>query len=114
MTAIYILLAIFTGVVLVSLASPTLRRVWVFHVLAGKYLLYALGDLTRIRPLILTITGRRYVKLTRPLALRLFCEDMGVTFVKFGQILDIDPALNLGECDDVRLAWRKDLHKAHS
>ncbi len=87
MTAIYTFLAILTGILLISLGSPTLRRVWVFHLLVAKYCMYAVGDVLRIRPLILTISGRRHVKLTRPLALRLFCEDMGVTFVKFGQIV---------------------------
>lgn len=87
MTAIYILLALLTAITLVSIATPTLRRVWVFHLLALKYLFYAVGDVLRIRPLILKLSGRRYQRLTRPLALRLFCEDMGVTFVKFGQMV---------------------------
>lgn len=87
MTAIYLFLAIVAGISLASLALPTLRRVWVFHLLIVKYLVYALGDIVRIRPLIVKMSGRDYVKLTRPIALRLFCEDMGVTFVKFGQII---------------------------
>ncbi|HEY0251403.1 MAG TPA: AarF/UbiB family protein, partial [Kofleriaceae bacterium] len=33
------------------------------------------------------ITGRTYQKLTRPLMLRMFCEDLGPTFIKFGQIV---------------------------
>jgi predicted unusual protein kinase regulating ubiquinone biosynthesis (AarF/ABC1/UbiB family) len=61
--------------------------VWVFHLLALKYLLFGLGDVLRIRPIVVAMSGRRYKKLTRPRALRLFCEDMGVTFVKFGQMV---------------------------
>lgn len=87
MTALYILLAIFGGALLLSIAIPTLRRVWVFHWLVLKYLFFALGDITRIRPVIVKMSGHNYHRMTRPMALRLFCEDMGVTFVKFGQVV---------------------------
>jgi aarF domain-containing kinase len=87
MTAIYILLAVFTGFLLISIATPTLRRVWVFHLLVAKYFMFALGDILRIRPLVIRLSGRSYHRLTRPVAMRLFCEDMGVTFVKFGQLV---------------------------
>ena len=82
-----IALSVVAAVVLISLAVPTLRRVWAFNLYACKYVLLWLGDLTRIRPLVLRLSGRRYKRLTRPLALRLFCEDMGPTFIKFGQIV---------------------------
>ncbi len=87
MSALYVLLAVFTGILLISIATPTLRRVWVFHLLFFKYVAFALGDILRIRPLVLKVSGRKYRRLTRPVALRLFCEDMGVTFVKFGQLV---------------------------
>ncbi|MCP4445204.1 MAG: AarF/ABC1/UbiB kinase family protein [Myxococcales bacterium] len=82
-----IILIVLGALLLLSVVSPTLRRVWGFHLLVLKYMLFGLGDVLRVRPLILKLSGKRYVRLTRPMALRLFCEDMGVTFVKFGQII---------------------------
>ncbi len=87
MTALYILLAVFTGFLLISIATPTFRRVWVFHFLVAKYIFFAVGDILRIRPLVVRMSGHRYHRLTRPVAMRRFCEDMGVTFVKFGQLV---------------------------
>jgi predicted unusual protein kinase regulating ubiquinone biosynthesis (AarF/ABC1/UbiB family) len=87
MSALYVLLAVFTGFLLISIATPTLRRVWVFHLLVFKYILFGIGDVLRIRPLVMAISGQKHQRLTRPQALRLFCEDMGVTFVKFGQVV---------------------------
>jgi len=87
MSALSILFSILGVLLLLSVVSPTLRRVWVFHLLVLKYVVYGIGDVLRIRPLVLRLSGTRHVRLTRPMALRLFCEDMGVTFVKFGQII---------------------------
>ncbi|MBL4635646.1 MAG: AarF/ABC1/UbiB kinase family protein [Kofleriaceae bacterium] len=87
MSVLYSVLVISLFLTLLSLAIPTVRRVWVFHLLVLKYLFFALGDILRIRPLVFRLQKRRYTRLTRPRALRLFCEDMGVTFVKFGQII---------------------------
>lgn len=83
----YVLLGAAGGILALSLLLPTLRRVWAFHLYAFKYLVFWFGDLIGVRRLWLRLTGRRYVKLTRPLMLRLFCEDMGPTFIKFGQII---------------------------
>jgi aarF domain-containing kinase len=83
----YVLLGAVGGILLLSLLLPTLRRVWAFHLYALKYLIFWIGDLIGLRRLWLRLSGRRYVKLTRPLMLRLFCEDMGPTFIKFGQII---------------------------
>jgi predicted unusual protein kinase regulating ubiquinone biosynthesis (AarF/ABC1/UbiB family) len=83
----YVLLAVAAALFLFSVASPTLRRVWVFTIYAGKYLLLALASLLRLRRLAALVRGRPYEPLAAPLALRLFCEDMGPTFIKFGQIV---------------------------
>ena len=76
--------AALAALVAASLASATTRRVWLFALFAGKYLLLGLGQLVGIRRLRARLAGRTYEPLTRPAALRLFCEDMGPTFIKFG------------------------------
>lgn len=83
----YWFLGVAAGLVAISLLVPTTRRVWAFHFYAGKYIFFWLMDLLRLRWLWFKIIGRRYVKLSRPLMLRLFAEDMGPTFIKFGQII---------------------------
>jgi len=83
----YVLLAVAAALILLSVASPTTRRVWWFGLYATKYLVLALGDRLGLRRLRARLRGREYKKLTGPLALRLFCEDMGPTFIKFGQIV---------------------------
>src|SRR5262245_15493886 len=82
----YVLGAIAAALFLFSVASPTLRRIWVFTIYSAKYLALGLGEVIGIRRLAARMRGRRYERLTRPVALRLFCEDMGPTFIKFGQI----------------------------
>lgn len=82
-----VLLAALGAIVLATLLSPTWRRVWAFHVYAGKYVILKIADWLRLRRLWARVTGRDYEKLTGPVALRLFCEDMGPTFIKFGQIV---------------------------
>ena len=83
----YLLIGLVAALVLASLAVSTPRRVWAFHLHASKYLVLWFLDFIRLRPLWLRIAGRPHVKLTRPVAMRLFCEDMGPTFIKFGQIV---------------------------
>src|SRR5688572_2864117 len=83
----YWVLGIVAGLMAISLALPITRRIWAFHFYAGKYVLFWLLDVIRLRKLWFKIRGRRYVKLTRPIMIRLFCEDMGPTFIKFGQIV---------------------------
>ncbi len=69
------------AIVSLTIALPTTRRIWAFHLFAFKYFLVWLGDALGIRRLF----GRpRY---SRPELLRLFCEDLGPTFIKFGQIV---------------------------
>jgi predicted unusual protein kinase regulating ubiquinone biosynthesis (AarF/ABC1/UbiB family) len=72
-----IVLIVIAALVLATLASRTLRRLWAFEMYAVKYLILWLLDVLRIR-------RRRY---TFPVLLRLFAEDMGPTFIKFGQII---------------------------
>lgn len=73
--------------VALSLALPTWRRVWAFNLRVLKYLALWLLDVCRVRLLWMKLTGRPYVRLTRPVMARSFCEDMGPTFIKFGQIV---------------------------
>lgn len=72
-----IVLAVAAALVLVTIAFPTPRRLWAFCLYAWKYVFLWLFDVLRLR-------RRRY---TRPVLMRLFCEDMGPTFIKFGQIV---------------------------
>jgi predicted unusual protein kinase regulating ubiquinone biosynthesis (AarF/ABC1/UbiB family) len=83
----YVLAGVAAALLALSVASPITRRVWLFSLYVSKYLVLALGDLVGLRRLRARLGGREYDKLTGPLALRLFCEDMGPTFIKFGQIV---------------------------
>lgn len=83
----YWFLGIVVGFMLLSIVWPITRRIWAFHFYAFKYILFWFFDLIRLRKLWFKLHGRRNVKLTRPIMLRLFCEDMGPTFIKFGQIV---------------------------
>ncbi len=82
-----IVLAVLAAMVLVALALPVPRRVLAFFWHATKYLWLTLMDRIGVRRVILKLSGRRYEPLTRPRLLRLFFEDMGPTFLKFGQII---------------------------
>jgi predicted unusual protein kinase regulating ubiquinone biosynthesis (AarF/ABC1/UbiB family) len=75
------------GLSLLSLALPTWRRVLVFHLHAAKYLGIWMLDACRARRLWLRLAGRPYVAIDLPFLMRRFCEDMGPTFIKFGQIV---------------------------
>src|SRR5213596_2864826 len=74
----YSLLAAAAVLFLLSVAMPVPRRIWAFSLITAKYF-----------RLWFAITGNsaKYQKLTRPLILRMFCEDLGPTFIKFGQII---------------------------
>jgi predicted unusual protein kinase regulating ubiquinone biosynthesis (AarF/ABC1/UbiB family) len=72
----YILLALLGAWFLFSVISPTWRRIWVFQLYAWKAVFLWLFGLLHLAP--------RY---SRPELLRLFCEDLGPTFIKFGQIV---------------------------
>jgi predicted unusual protein kinase regulating ubiquinone biosynthesis (AarF/ABC1/UbiB family) len=83
----YLLLGAVIGIIALTLLLPTTRRVWVFHLTALRYTLRWLGDRLGLRALACKLSGRPYERLTAPVLLRLFCEDMGPTFIKFGQIV---------------------------
>jgi aarF domain-containing kinase len=102
----YSLLAVLAVLLVLSVALPVPRRIWAFSLYTGKYFWLGLFDLIGLRWLWFAITGRRakYAKLTRPVLLRMFCEDLGPTFIKFGQII----ASSAGMFPD---AYVKEFHK---
>jgi predicted unusual protein kinase regulating ubiquinone biosynthesis (AarF/ABC1/UbiB family) len=85
----YSFLATLAILFLLSVSLPVPRRIWAFTIYSTKYFWLWVGDRLGIRKLILKLTGRghKYHRLTRPILLRMFCEDMGPTFIKFGQII---------------------------
>ncbi|HVV83205.1 MAG TPA: AarF/UbiB family protein [Kofleriaceae bacterium] len=84
---LWYVLAVLGVLFLVSIALPVPRRVWAFTLYTFKYLGLWLLDVTRLRKLAFKLAGREYRRLDRPILIRLFCEDMGPTFIKFGQII---------------------------
>jgi predicted unusual protein kinase regulating ubiquinone biosynthesis (AarF/ABC1/UbiB family) len=72
----YIVLALLGAWFLFTIISPTWRRIWAFQLYAYKALFLWLAGALHLAP-----------KRTRPELLRLFCEDLGPTFIKFGQIV---------------------------
>jgi predicted unusual protein kinase regulating ubiquinone biosynthesis (AarF/ABC1/UbiB family) len=85
----YSLLAALGIAFLLSVSLPVPRRIWALVIYSIKYLLLWITDVVGLRKLWMSLTGRRgkYQRLTRPMVLRLWCEDMGPTFIKFGQIV---------------------------
>lgn len=85
----YSLLAALVVLLLLSVSLPVPRRIWALVIYSSKYGLLWLADLLGLRALWLAATGRRarYQPLTRPMLVRMWCEDMGPTFIKFGQIV---------------------------
>ncbi|MGN6104799.1 MAG: ABC1 kinase family protein [Kofleriaceae bacterium] len=85
----YSLLAIVAILFLLSVSLPVPRRVWALVVYSLKYFWLWLVDAIGLRRLGFAIAGRsaRYQRLTRPALFRMWCEDMGPTFIKFGQII---------------------------
>src|SRR5258706_15260780 len=85
----YSVLAVLAVMFLLSLALPVPRRIWAFSLITAKYFWLWLFDLLRVRKLWFIVTGRgkKYVRLSRPVLLRMMCEDLGPTFIKFGQII---------------------------
>jgi len=85
----YSLLAVAALLFLLSVSLPVPRRVWALAIYSFKYFWLWVADALRLRKLVLVLTGRgaRYHRLTRPELLRMWCEDMGPTFIKFGQIV---------------------------
>jgi aarF domain-containing kinase len=85
----YSLLAVLAILFLLSVSLPVPRRIWALIVYSWKYFWLWLADAIRLRKLFMMLTGRGddYARLTRPMLLRMWCEDMGPTFIKFGQIV---------------------------
>ena len=84
----YWIVALVLGVlVALSVALPVPRRMWVFTLTAWKYVWLWIFDVIGVRKLAIKASGKEYRPLTRPAILRMFCEDMGPTFIKFGQII---------------------------
>src|SRR5512141_1716530 len=85
----YSLVAVLAVLFLLSVALPVPRRIWAFSLITTKYFFLWLTDALALRRMWFALTGRsrKYQKLTRPRLLRMWCEDMGPTFIKFGQII---------------------------
>ena len=85
----YLLLGAVAIWLLITVALPVPRRIWAFSLITAKYFWLWLLDAIYVRKLWFAITGRskKYQKLTRPVLLRMMCEDLGPTFIKFGQII---------------------------
>jgi predicted unusual protein kinase regulating ubiquinone biosynthesis (AarF/ABC1/UbiB family) len=85
----YSLLAVLSALFLLSVTLPVPRRIWAFVIYSSKYIWLWISDVLGLRRLAFQLGGRgdRYQKLTRPMLLRMWCEDMGPTFIKFGQIV---------------------------
>ena len=84
---LWYVLAVLGALFLLSIILPVPRRVWAFTLYSLKYVGLWLLDVTRLRKLWFRLAGRDYRRLDRPVLLRKFCEDMGPTFLKFGQII---------------------------
>ena len=85
----YLLLGAVAIWLLITIALPVPRRIWAFSLITAKYFWLWLFDVIYLRKLWFAITGKskKYQKLTRPVLLRMMCEDLGPTFIKFGQII---------------------------
>jgi len=85
----YSLLAALGVLFVLSVSLPVPRRIWALAINSAKYGLLWITDLVGLRKLWMGLTGRgaKYQRLTRPMLVRLWCEDMGPTFIKFGQIV---------------------------
>ena len=85
----YVFLATFGLLFVLSVSLPVPRRVWALFIYTAKYFWLWVADALRLRKLVFAISGNgdNYVKLTRPMLIRMWCEDMGPTFIKFGQII---------------------------
>ncbi|HSN28449.1 MAG TPA: AarF/UbiB family protein [Kofleriaceae bacterium] len=85
----YLLLGAVAVWLLITIVLPVPRRIWAFSLITAKHVWLWLFDVTYLRKLWFVITGqgKKYQKLTRPVLLRMMCEDLGPTFIKFGQII---------------------------
>jgi len=81
----YSFLAAFAMVFLLSIALPVPRRIWALSIYTAKYFWLWVFDAIGVRKWF--VSKANYAKLTRPVLIRMWCEDMGPTFIKFGQIV---------------------------
>jgi predicted unusual protein kinase regulating ubiquinone biosynthesis (AarF/ABC1/UbiB family) len=84
---VYVLTGAVLALLTLSLLMPTTRRLWVFTLVLLKHLWLKLGDLVGVRRLVLALQGRAYRPYTNPVMARRMAEDLGPTFIKFGQIV---------------------------
>jgi len=82
-----VLLVVLGVLVAATLALPTLRRLWAFQIYALKYFFLWIADRVGLRWIAARLTGGAIEPYTFPMLLRRFAEDMGPTFIKFGQII---------------------------
>lgn len=81
----YSLLAVVGVLFVLSVSLPVPRRVWALTLYTAKYFWLWVFDVLRLRKLF--VPAEKYQRLTRPMLFRMWCEDMGPTFIKFGQII---------------------------
>nr|HPH69875.1 AarF/UbiB family protein [Kofleriaceae bacterium] len=84
---LYTVLAILGALLLLSIVLPVPRRLWAFALVSAKYFWLWVADRIGLRWIAKKLTGQPYEKLSRPALIRMWCEDMGPTFIKFGQII---------------------------
>ncbi len=80
-------LLVIAAVLLISATWPVTRRLWTFNLTAARFALLWLVERTGIRGLYRRFQGKPPQPLTNARLLRRFCEDMGPTFIKLGQII---------------------------
>ena len=85
----YSLLAVLAILFLLSVSLPVPRRVWALIIYTSKYFWLWVSDALYLRKLFMSLTGNgaKWQRLRRPALIRMWCEDMGPTFIKFGQII---------------------------
>src|SRR5215475_8500147 len=79
--------ALICAYLVITIALPTTRRVWAFWLLAFKYAFLWVIDRIGLRWLWSKIVVKPYERLIAPVLLRHLAEDLGPTFIKFGQIV---------------------------
>ena len=74
----YLLLGAVAIWLLITIALPVPRRIWAFSLITAKYFWLWLFDAVYLRKLWFAITGKsaKYQKLTRPVLLRMMCEEL--------------------------------------
>jgi aarF domain-containing kinase len=79
--------ALICAYLVITIALPTTRRVWAFWFLAFKYAFLWIIDRIGLRWGWAKVAGKPYERLVAPVLLRHLAEDLGPTFIKFGQIV---------------------------